>query len=198
MSNLQAEIDALRARVAELEAARPPAKKSAVPRPEDEGARITTFLPITNPKHLPTGDEFRSLLRVVTARYPRLKFGPEQDELESFRAALQFVVTLTKTAAPVTKFAPSWWIDYAQQWARDSGVQGVIRSLLPAIIACGDVQFSFDDRSAIWLDPFRSTGRAVDPSAWRKILGGGDLITPTKLNVIVDNSIGMQRVQSAW
>jgi hypothetical protein len=107
---------------------------------------------------------------------------------------------LTKTAAPVTKFAPSWWIDYAQQWARDSGVQGVIRSLLPAIIASGDVQYSFDDRSAFWLDPYRASGRVVDaqghvwefgltpphyggkpasPDAWRKVLDTGNALLPS-------------------
>jgi hypothetical protein len=62
----------------------------------------------------------------------------------------------------------STFLDYAQQWARDANVSGVIRSLLPAVIACGDVQYSFDDRSAFWLDPYRASGRAVDASAWRK------------------------------
>src|SRR4029077_18727320 len=98
----------------------------------------------------------------------------------------------------VTKFAASWWLDYAQQWCRDAGVQGLIRSFLPAVIATGDVQFSFDDRSAFWLDPYRASGRLVDPSAWRRILSGGDLLPPTKIDVFMDHSIGLQRVQSAW
>jgi hypothetical protein len=119
-------------------------------------------------------------------------------ELESFRAAFAFVCSLTKTAAPVTKYAPSWWVDYAQQWARAANVPGLIRGLLPSIIATGDAQFTFDDPSAHWLDPYRTSGRVVDPSAWRKILSGGDLLVPTKLNVIMHNSIGMQRTQSVW
>jgi hypothetical protein len=118
--------------------------------------------------------------------------------LESFRTSFRFILTLTKTAAPVTKFAPSWWIDYAQQWARDAGVPGVIRSLLPAVVTSGDIQYSFDDRSAFWLDPYRSSGRVVDAQAWRKLLNGGDLIAPTKLNTFVDHSIGLQRSQSVW
>jgi hypothetical protein len=52
------------------------------------------------------------------------------------------------------KVRASWRIDAAQQWCRENGVQGVVRSLLPAIIATGDVQYSFDDRSALWLDPY--------------------------------------------
>jgi hypothetical protein len=196
ISELRAEVARLTARVSELEA--PPAKKPAVPRREDEGVRITTFLPMADPKHLPDSDECHALLNIVTARYPKLKIMNADEELESFRVSFRFICLLTKTAAPVTKFAPSWWIDYGQKWARDCGVQGVIRSLLPAIVASGDVPFSFDDRSALWLDPYRASGRAVDPSAWRKILGGGDLIEPTKLNVFIDHSIGHVRTQSAW
>lgn len=77
-------------------------------------------------------------------------------------------------------------------------MQGVVRSLLPAIIATGDVQYSFDDRSALWLDPYRASGRAVDAQAWRKVLdGSGNLIAPTKLDVFVDRTVGLQRVQVA-
>jgi hypothetical protein len=93
---------------------------------------------------------------------------------ESFKAAFAFICSLTKTAAPVTKYAASWWVDSAQQWCRDSGVEGVIRSLFPAINACGDVQYSLDDRSAFWLDSyprFRSrcgrTGLAQYPQRQR-------------------------------
>jgi hypothetical protein len=196
---LEAQLAVTQAELAELKAAQPPAKKPAPPRREDEGVRITTFLPMANPQHMPSEDEARALLRIVTARYPRLKFPNADDELESFRASFRFICSLTKTAAPVTKYAPSWWIDCAQQWARDAGVQGVIRSLLPAIVACGDVQYSFDDRSAFWLHPYRTSGRVVDAQAWRKVLdGSGDLIAPTKLDVFVDHSIGLQRVQATW
>jgi hypothetical protein len=160
--------------------------------------RITTFLPMADPRHLPNTDEYKALLNIVTARYPKLKIMNADEELESFRVSFRFICSLTKTAAPVTKFAPSWWIDSAQQWCRDANVPGVIRSLLPAIIACGDVQYTFDDRSAFWLDPYRASGRVVDAQAWRKILNGADLLAPTKLNVFIDHSIGLQRVQSAW
>jgi hypothetical protein len=80
-----------------------------------------------------------------------------QSKFESFKAAFAFIRSLTKTAAAVTKYAASWWVDSAQQWCRDFGVQGVIRSLLPAIGACGDVQYSLDDRSAFWLDSYRAS-----------------------------------------
>jgi hypothetical protein len=103
-----------------------------------------------------------------------------------------------KTAQPVTKYAASWWLDYAQQWCRDAGVPGLIRSFLPAIVATGDVQFCLDSNSTYWLDPFRASGRVVDAQAWRKILGGGDLLAPTKLNAFIDHSIGLQRTQSTW
>jgi hypothetical protein len=164
---LESENHDLRNRIAMLEAGRQP--KKPAPPVDEEGVKITVALPAAHPKHLPTDDEYHSLLRIVVARHPRLKFGNEDEELESFRASFHYVCSLTKTAQPVTKYALSWWIDGAQQWARDAGVQGVIRSLLPAIIACGDAQYSFDDRSAVWLDPFRSSGRLVDAQAWRKI-----------------------------
>jgi hypothetical protein len=93
----------------------------------------------------------------------------------------------------------AWWVDQAQEWARAAGVQGVIRSLLPAIIATGDIQFTLDDYAAIWLDPYRASGRAVDAQAWRKILNGsGDLITPTPIKTMVDGSIGHVPVQATW
>ena len=121
-----------------------------------------------------------------------------QSKFESFKAAFAFIRSLTKTAAAVTKYAASWWVDSAQQWCRDFGVQGVIRSLLPAIGACGDVQYSLDDRSAFWLDSYRASGRAVDAQAWRKILNGSvDLIALMKVDVFVDHTIGLQRVQAA-
>jgi hypothetical protein len=180
---------------AELAALKAPKAARPAP-PPDDGVKISVMLPVAHPKHLPTDDEYRSLHRIVAARYPALKFrNNADDEFDSFRASFQFICSLTKTAAPVTKYAPSWWIDYAQQWCRDANVPGLIRSLLPAVIACADVQYTFDDRSAFWLDPFRASGRLVDPSAWRKILGGGDLIVPTKLNVFIDHSIGLVRVQ---
>jgi hypothetical protein len=69
MSALQAEISALRARVAELEAALPSAKKSAAPRQEDDGVKIFVSLPAVHPKHLPTADEAAVLVKIVTARY---------------------------------------------------------------------------------------------------------------------------------
>jgi hypothetical protein len=55
-----------------------------------------------------------------------------------------------------------------------------------------------ESNSTYWLDPYRSSGRVVDASAWRKILGGGDLLVPTKLDVFIDRSIGLRHVQSAW
>jgi hypothetical protein len=31
-------------------------------------------LPVAHPKHLPNDDECRALLKIITARYPQLKF----------------------------------------------------------------------------------------------------------------------------
>jgi hypothetical protein len=108
---------------------------------------------------LPSESEAVALLKIVLARYPVLKFRNTDGELDSFRGALAYICSLTKMPVPITKYAASWWIDAAQQWCRENGVQGVVRSLLPAIIATGDVQYSFDDRSAIWLDPYRERPR---------------------------------------
>jgi hypothetical protein len=196
---LETDNQELRARLVALEAAQPPAKKSIAPHREDEGARVSVFLPMANPKHLPTEDEARALLKIVTARYPKLKFRTADDELESFRAGFAFVCSRTKVASPIKKFAASWWIDTAQQWCRTAGVQGAVRSLAAPIIASADIPFTLDDFSTFWLDPHGVVGRAVDAQAWRKILNGsGDLVAPTKLDVFVDQSIGLQRVHAAW
>jgi hypothetical protein len=108
-----------------------------------------------------------------------IKFQNAVDEFESFKAAFAYICSLTKTAAPTTRYSASWWIDNAQQWCRDANVPGVIRSLPPAIIAIGDISYTFDDRSAFWLHPYRASGRVVDSQGWRKILNGADLIAPT-------------------
>jgi hypothetical protein len=192
---LEQQVAALNAEIVALKA---PKAARVAPAPE-EGVKITTILPVAHPRHMPNDDEFRSLHRIVLARYPALKFrNSVDDEFGSFCASFCFVCSLTKTAQPVTRYSTSWWLDYAQQWCRDAGVQGLIRSFLPAIIATGDVQYCLESNSTYWLDPYRSSGRLVDPSAWRKILSGGDLIVPTKLNVFVDHSIGLQRVQNVW
>jgi hypothetical protein len=192
---LEQQVAALNAELAALKA---PKAARVAPAPE-EGVKITTILPVAHPKHLPTDDEFRSLHRIVVARHPQLKFRNNlDDEFDSFRASFQFICSLTKTAQPVMKYSASWWLDYAQQWCRDASVQGLIRSFLPAIIATGDVQFCFESNSTFWLDPYRSSGRAVDASKWRQLLNGGDLLVPTKIAPFMDNSIGMQRVQNVW
>jgi hypothetical protein len=196
LAALEAENHDLRNRLAVLEGGRQP--KKPAPPPDDEGVKISVMLPVAHPKHLPSDDEYRALLKIVTSRYPQLKFQNADDEFESFCASFQFICSLTKTAQPVTKFAASWWLDYGQQWCRDAGVQGLIRSFLPAIIATGDVQYCLESNSTYWLDPFRGSGRAVDASAWRKIMNGGDLLAPTALNVFVDHSIGHVRVQNVW
>jgi hypothetical protein len=195
VSQLEAQVAALNGEIAALKA--PKAVRPAPP--PEEGVKITTVLPVAHPRHLPADGEFRALHRIVVARYPALKFRNNvDDEFGSFKASFQFVCSLTKTAQPVTKYAASWWLDYAQQWCRDAGVQGLIRGFLPAIIATGDVQYCLESNSTYWLDPYRSNGRLVDPSAWRQLLNGGDLIVPTKITPFMDNSIGLQRVQTVW
>ena len=169
-------LTAIEARLAAIEAALPPAKKAPAPRQEDDGVKIFVSLPAADSKHLPNEDEARALLKIVTARYPQLKFRNADEELESFCASFPFICSLTKTAAPISKYSISWWNLYRADM----------------------VPRRFDDRSAFWLDPYRSSGRVVDPTAWRKILNGGDLLVPTKINVPLDHSIGLQRMQATW
>jgi hypothetical protein len=187
----------LAAAQAELAALKAP-KAARVAPPPEEGVRITTFPTAAHLKHLPDAAEAAALLKIVTARFPSLQFRNATGELESFRAAFAYICSLTKTSAPTTKYAASWWVDAGQQWTRENGVQGIVRGLLPAIIATADAQFCLESNSTYWLDPYRSSGRLVDPSAWRQLLNGGDLIVPTKITPFMDNSIGLQRVQTVW
>lgn len=198
LARLEQENADLRARLEWLEN---PAPKVVAPRREDEGVRVLTFLPQAS-TNLPDEDQARALLKIICARHPRLRWKYDRwltpdDELESFRAALAFICSLTKTEKPVTRYALSWWIDTGQQWCREAGVLGTIRSLLPAIIGCNNVPYCLEDRETLWLDPFRR-GQAVDDQVWRRLLAGGDLIAPTKVEVIADHTIGLQRVQTAW
>jgi hypothetical protein len=193
---LESENHDLRNRLA-VEAGQQP-KKVPPRRVEEDRPLITTFPTTAHLRHLPNAAEAAALLRIVTARFPTLKFRNATGELESFRCALAYVTSLTKTSAPTTKFAASWHVDAGQQWCRENGVQGIIRGLLPAIIGSGDISYSLDDPSAVWFDPYRSSGRSVDAQKWRQLLNGGDLLPPTKLNVFIDHSIGLQRTQSAW
>jgi hypothetical protein len=78
----------IEARLAALEAALPPTKKSVAPRlVEDDGVKIFVSLPAAHPKHLPNDDECCALLRIVTARFPVLKFRNADEELEAFAPA---------------------------------------------------------------------------------------------------------------
>jgi hypothetical protein len=79
---------------------------------------------------------------------------------------------------------------------RNTGFHGVIRSLLPAIVAINDVRYTLNSSCTIWLGPYRR-GKPVDALAWKKILAGADLIVPTKIDRILDNSIGFRRMQAA-
>ena len=126
-------LTAIEARLAAIEAALPPAKKAPAPRQEDDGVKTFVSLPAANSKHLPNEDEARALLKIVTARYPQLKFRNADEELESFCASFPFICSLTKTAAPISKYSISWWIDTAQTWCRAANVSGAVRALLPAV-----------------------------------------------------------------
>jgi hypothetical protein len=195
---LEVENHSLKNRIMVLEAGQQPKKPAPPRRVEEDRPLVTVLSTAAHLRHLPDAAEAAALLRIVAARFPTLKFRNADGELESFRCALAYVTSLTKTSAPITKFAPSWWVDAGQQWCRENGVQGVIRGLLPAIIGCGDVAYSLDDSAAFWLDPFRTSGRTVDASAWKRILSGGDLIAPTKLNVFVDHSVGHVHQWRTW
>jgi hypothetical protein len=205
ITTTQRELAAAQAELAALKGAGKPARVVSPP-PADEGVRISVLVPGVN-NHLPSLDECRALHKIIVARHPRLdtfaseRWRKDDDHfaLEGFRAAFAYVLSLTQTEQPTTKFAMSWWIDGAQEWARTASVSGLIRSLLPSIVATGSVPFSFDGSANIWLDPYRVRGKPVDQSGWKRILSGsGDLLPPTKLNVFMDHSIGHVRTQSAW
>jgi hypothetical protein len=194
LAALEAENADLRVRLSRLET--PAEPKVAPPQRDDVGVRVTTIIPKS--ANLPSEDESRALLKLVHARFPQLKcqytrwLSPD-DELESFRAAFAYVSSLTKTEKPTKKYAVSWWLDEAQEWCRKVSVQGRILSLMPSVIATGDVPYSMDDFTAMWVHPYR-VGKPIDTSAWRKLLNGGDLLAPTRIEKFVDHSIGHMRV----
>jgi hypothetical protein len=199
LSALELENASLKERLARLENS--PPKVVVAPRREEDRVRILNLTPGVS-RNLPTEDEARALLRIVTARYPQLKWKysawlTPDEELESFQAAFAFICSLTRTEEPTKKFARSWWVDSGQQYCREVGVQGVIRSLLPAIVASRCIPYCLEDASLIWLDPYRGRGRAVDDTAWRGLLGGADLLAPVRIETFVDHSIGLVKVHDA-
>jgi hypothetical protein len=202
LAALERENAELRERLSRLEN---PPPKVAPPRREEDRVRILNLMPGIS-ANMPDEDESRALLKIVHARHPRLKckydrFLTPDDEHESFRAALAYVFSLTKTEKPTTAYSHSWWISEAKQWCQQVGVYGNILSLMPAIIATGDVNYSMDDFDAVWLHPYRS-GKTVDDQKWCKVLNGGDLIAPTtRIEKFVDHSIGVIKVHDtarAW
>ena len=110
-------LTAIEARLAAIEAALPPAKKHPRRARKMMASRFR-LAARRNSKHLPNEDEARALLKIVTARYPQLKFRNADEELESFCASFPFICSLTKTAAPISKYSISWWIDTAPTWCR--------------------------------------------------------------------------------
>jgi hypothetical protein len=69
--------------------------------------------------------------------------------------------------------------------------------MIPAIIATGTIPYMLDHGS-VYLDPHRSRGVAVDCTAWRRILNGGDLRAATPIKQVDDRSIGPVKVGGAW
>jgi hypothetical protein len=200
LAKLEQENTELRERLARLENPAPrveePAPKVAPPPRDDGGARVITIIPLS--ANLPSEDESRALLKIVRVRFPQLKcqysrWLTPDDELNGFRAAFAYICSLTITEKPTVKFAGSWWIEEAREYCRKASVQGRILSLTPAIIATASVPFSMDDFDAIWLNPYRG-GKPVDDQAWRKLLAGGDLLAPTRIEKLTDHSIGYRRV----
>jgi hypothetical protein len=147
---------------------------------------------------LPSESEAVALLKIVLARYPVLKFRNTDGELDSFRGALAYICSLTKMPAPITKYA-----QVGGSTRRSSGVGRTVCGVWFEVCCRRSSQPATCNIRSTTAAPFGSTptarGRAVDAQAWRKVLdGSGDLIAPTKLDVFVERSIGLQRVQVAW
>jgi len=164
------------------------------------GSGTNRTIPLSSSCPLRTQSTYRMTMSVVhcSRSSPRVtrssSFKMQSTNLNRSKPPSLFICSLTKTAAPVTKLVGR---------QRTTVVSRLRCARRYQIIAssdrrCGDVQYSLDDRSAFWLDSYRASGRAVDAQAWRKILNGSvDLIALMKVDVFVDHTIGLQRVQAA-
>jgi hypothetical protein len=147
---------------------------------------------------LPNEREAASLLKIVTSRYPHMKEqnASEQSQVENFLCALAYVMSLKVTEKPTITHAGPWWTSQAEIWSTNARMPGRPRTLLPAIICLG-LPYVLD-HSVLYVDPHRSRGTAIDRTAWRRLLNGGDIRPATPIKQIDDRSIGAVKVGGAW
>jgi hypothetical protein len=147
---------------------------------------------------LPSDAEAAALLKIVCGRYPHLRenSGP-QESIDNFLCALAYIFSLTQTKQPTVAYQGSWWATEGNMWATNARLRGRVRTLIPAIIATGSIPFMLD-HSAIYLDPHRARGTAVDNTSWRRVLAAADLLQAVPVKQTVDASIGFRQQIPSW
>ena len=136
------------------------------------------------PIERPTGEQFEKLLAIVARAHPTVvpKFARESDRSEFFRgfvASFERIASLRRTAGLNAKNDAHWWANEAYRWLHEPGTPAETTngSFFAAVIAAGDVPFSFANRaegvSAYVGLTFDTDFRTAAPAAWRGVIERG-------------------------
>jgi hypothetical protein len=177
-----AELEALKTRVAALEAAaglvKPAAQDVAPAKFVEQGVTITHPIE-TSPIVLPTEAEYRGILSAVRDAYPQLlrssnpRCADQEDAVffHDFCGAFERVAHLRRTEQIDSKHALSWWVGEANRWLRGRQIDGA--AFLAAVIGAGDVSFvQRDEYGNVWAFGLATFGGRPATEAWRRVLKG--------------------------
>jgi hypothetical protein len=148
---------------------------------------------------LPNADEALAIWRKITAKYPRMVSPSDraEDQAAGMVAAMGYCFSVKKTGTPTTRYDAGWWLSRATEFQNSARLSGRIRSVLLAVIATNDVDYTLSN-SDLFLDVF-GRGKAIDRGAWRKLLAGAPVREPTPGKPpFSDGSIGHVKVGGVW
>jgi hypothetical protein len=168
-------------RVAALEAEIASLKQK--PKPAEEGARI--LHPTARLDALPSEEQCRKLLKIVTARYEVLEMpasinrrwadNDERTFVDGFCGAVAwFDMAASRTEKLDKKFDVRTWLDECVQWCRRHNLTqpSSLREFMAAAVACG-VKYSSLDRFPYDLQISVGYYGKVVRGEWRKVLQNG-------------------------
>jgi len=191
MQNVEAELEALKKRVAVLEANAGLARIEAPAAPkEEEGVKI--FYPADpNSFTMPNSAELKKLLAIVCTQYPKLR--PDvSNRLDADQAEVEFFEGFTRAFLCIGNFGRldklnkkvglAWWLSEAGDWLRRNNMHGDVpgRAFCAAVVAHGDIEFLPADGEQGWVWTFAMTPhggrRATD--AWKRVLQTSSIKNP--------------------
>jgi len=187
------ELEAVKKRVAALEANAGLARIELPPAPKEEEGVTISYPADPNSFTMPNSAELKKLLAIIRTQYPELR--PDvSNRLDADQAELEFYEGFTRAFLCIGNFGRldklnkkvglAWWLSEAGDWLRRNNIHGDVpgRSFCAAVLAHGDIEFLPADGEQGWVWTFAMTPhggrRTTTIDAWKRVLQTGSIKSP--------------------